>query len=73
MLDPRAGRRPAFLRAAKDRRDLAVEDLVARPASPSPTEMAAHRVTNLITHHPGRGLRHFVKNDASGVISQGLP
>jgi XRE family transcriptional regulator, fatty acid utilization regulator len=30
-------------------------------------EMAAHRVTNLATHHLGLPC-HFVKNDASGII-----
>jgi XRE family transcriptional regulator, fatty acid utilization regulator len=54
-----------FLRAAKDRRDLAVEDLV--DVFSVSYEMAAHRVTNLITHHLGVPC-HFVKNDASGVI-----
>jgi len=55
----------AFLRDAKDRRDLAVEDLV--DVFSVSYEMAAHRVTNLITHHLGVPC-HFVKNDASGVI-----
>jgi XRE family transcriptional regulator, fatty acid utilization regulator len=54
-----------FLRAAKDRRDLAVEDLV--DVFSVSYEMAAHRVTNLITHHLHVPC-HFVKNDASGVI-----
>src|SRR3984957_2668210 len=54
-----------FLHAAKDRRDLAVEDLV--DVFSVSYEMAAHRVTNLITHHLGVPC-HFVKNDASGVI-----
>ena len=54
-----------FLRAAKDRRDLAVEDLV--DLFSVSYEMAAHRVTNLITQHLGVPC-HFVKNDASGVI-----
>jgi transcriptional regulator with XRE-family HTH domain len=54
-----------FLRAAKDRRDLAVEDLV--DVFSVSYEMAAHRVTNLITHHLDVPC-HFVKNDASGVI-----
>jgi XRE family transcriptional regulator, fatty acid utilization regulator len=54
-----------FLRSAKDRRDLAVEDLV--DVFSVSYEMAAHRVTNLITHHLGVPC-HFVKNDASGVI-----
>lgn len=54
-----------FLRAAKDQRDLAVEDLV--DVFSVSYEMAAHRVTNLITHHLGVPC-HFVKNDASGII-----
>jgi predicted transcriptional regulator/transcriptional regulator with XRE-family HTH domain len=54
-----------FLSSAKDRRDLAVEDLV--DVFSVSYEMAAHRVTNLITHHLGVPC-HFVKNDASGVI-----
>jgi predicted transcriptional regulator len=55
----------AFLRESMDRRDLAVEDL-ADVFSVS-YEMAAHRVTNLITHHLDVPC-HFVKNDSSGVI-----
>ncbi len=51
--------------AAKNRRDLAVEDLV--DVFSVSYEMAAHRVTNLITHHLDVPC-HFVKNDASGVI-----
>jgi len=54
-----------FLRAAKDRRDLAVEDLV--DLFSVSYEMAAHRVTNFITHHLGVPC-HFVKNDATGII-----
>ncbi len=54
-----------FLREAMDRRDLAVEDL-ADVFSVS-YEMAAHRVTNLITHHLGVPC-HFMKNDSSGII-----
>jgi XRE family transcriptional regulator, fatty acid utilization regulator len=54
-----------FLHAAKDRRDLAVEDLV--DVYSVSYEMAAHRVTNLITHHLDVPC-HFVKNDASGII-----
>jgi transcriptional regulator with XRE-family HTH domain len=53
------------LAAAKQSRDLAVEDLV--DLFSVSYEMAAHRFTNLATHH--LELRcHFVKNDASGVI-----
>jgi len=55
----------SFLRSAKERRDLAVEDLV--DVFSVSYEMAAHRVTNLVTHHLGLPC-HFVKNDASGII-----
>jgi predicted transcriptional regulator/DNA-binding XRE family transcriptional regulator len=54
-----------FLRDAMSRRDLAVEDLV--DVFSVSYEMAAHRVTNLITHHLELPC-HFVKNDASGII-----
>jgi len=54
-----------FLRDAMDGRDLAVEDLV--DVFSVSYEMAAHRFTNLATHHLGLPC-HFVKNDASGVI-----
>jgi XRE family transcriptional regulator, fatty acid utilization regulator len=54
-----------FLRDAMSRRDLAVEDLV--DVYSVSYEMAAHRVTNLVTHHLGLPC-HFVKNDASGII-----
>ena len=64
MLIPEAAAVP-FLRAAKDRRDLAVEDLI--DVFSVSYEMAAHRVTNLITHHLGVNC-HFVKNDTTGVI-----
>ncbi len=54
-----------FLRAAKDSRDIAVEDL--RDVFSVSYEMAAHRFTSLATHH--LGLRcHFVKNDEGGII-----
>jgi XRE family transcriptional regulator, fatty acid utilization regulator len=55
----------AFLRPAMTRRDLAVEDLV--DVFSVSYEMAAHRVTNLATHHLDLPC-HFVKNDASGII-----
>ena len=55
----------AFLKESMDHRDLAVEDL-ADVFSVS-YEMAAHRVTNLITHHLDVPC-HFVKNDSSGII-----
>jgi predicted transcriptional regulator/transcriptional regulator with XRE-family HTH domain len=64
MLIPEQAAVP-FLRAAKDQRDLAVEDLV--DVFSVSYEMATHRVTNLITHHLGVPC-HFVKNDAGGVI-----
>jgi len=64
MLMPESAAVP-FLRAAKDRRDLAVEDLT--DVFSVGYEMAAHRVTNLITHHLGVTC-HFVKNDTTGVI-----
>jgi predicted transcriptional regulator/transcriptional regulator with XRE-family HTH domain len=54
-----------FLTAAREARDLAVEDLVDMYSVSY--EMAAHRFTNMATHH--LGLRcHFVKNDSTGVI-----
>ncbi len=53
------------LTAAKQVRDLAVEDLV--DLFSVSYEMAAHRFTNLATHHLDLPC-HFVKNDASGVI-----
>jgi len=53
------------LAAAKQSRDLAVEDLV--DLFSVSYEMAAHRFTNLATHHLDL-LCHFVKNDVSGVI-----
>src|SRR6516225_2824492 len=55
----------AFLHSAMSRRDLAVEDLV--DVFSVSYEMAAHRVTNLITHHLELPC-HFAKNDASGII-----
>jgi XRE family transcriptional regulator, fatty acid utilization regulator len=64
MLIPQTAAVP-FLQAAKDRRDLAVEDLI--DVFSVGYEMAAHRVTNLITHHLGVAC-HFVKNDTTGVI-----
>jgi len=54
-----------FLTAARDSRDLSVEDL--RDVFSVSYEMAAHRFTNLATHHLGVPC-HFVKNDESGVI-----
>jgi predicted transcriptional regulator/transcriptional regulator with XRE-family HTH domain len=55
----------AFLRPAKEARDLSVEDL--RDVFSVSYEMAAHRFTNLATHHLGIPC-HFVKNDAGGIV-----
>jgi len=55
----------AFLAEAKAARELSVEDL--RDVFSVSYEMAAHRFTNLATHHLGVPC-HFVKNDAAGVI-----
>jgi XRE family transcriptional regulator, fatty acid utilization regulator len=55
----------AFLRQAKDSRNVSVEDM--RDAFFVSYEMAAHRFTNLATHHLGLPC-HFVKNDAGGII-----
>ena len=54
-----------FLREARDARSLSVEDL--RDVFAVSYEMAAHRFTNLATHHLGLPC-HFVKNDAGGII-----
>ncbi|HEY3903511.1 MAG TPA: helix-turn-helix domain-containing protein [Streptosporangiaceae bacterium] len=55
----------AFLQHAKDSKNLSVEDM--RDVFSVSYEMAAHRFTNLATHH--LDLRcHFVKNDAGGTI-----
>ncbi len=54
-----------FLAEAKEARDLSVEDL--RDVFSVSYEMAAHRFTNLATHHLDLTC-HFVKNDQSGVI-----
>ncbi len=55
----------AFLRHAKEAKDLSVEDL--RDVFSVSYEMAAHRFTNLATHHLGLPC-HFVKNDEGGII-----
>jgi XRE family transcriptional regulator, fatty acid utilization regulator len=55
----------AFLREAAQARSLSVEDL--RDVFSVSYEMAAHRFTNLATHHLGLPC-HFVKNDESGII-----
>jgi len=54
-----------LLHRAKQSRDIAVEDLV--DLFSVSYEMAAHRFTNLATHHLDLPC-HFVKNDASGII-----
>jgi hypothetical protein len=54
-----------FLQEAKAARELSVEDL-ADVFSVS-YEMAAHRFTNMATHHLGLQL-HFTKNDENGTI-----
>ena len=54
-----------FLREAQEARDLSVEDL--RDVFSVSYEMAAHRFTNLATHHLGLTC-HFVKNDEAGII-----
>jgi XRE family transcriptional regulator, fatty acid utilization regulator len=64
MLMPELAAAP-FLRSARDDRDLSVEDLV--DVFSVSYEQAAHRVTNLITHHLQVPC-HFVKNDSSGII-----
>src|SRR5271170_3382690 len=64
VLMPETAVVPVLQRAKQDR-DLAIEDLV--DLFSVSYEMAAHRFTNLATHHLGLTC-HFVKNDASGVI-----
>jgi XRE family transcriptional regulator, fatty acid utilization regulator len=54
-----------YLLQAKRERAVSVEDL--RDVFSVSYEMAAHRFTNLATHHLGLTC-HFVKNDESGVI-----
>jgi XRE family transcriptional regulator, fatty acid utilization regulator len=54
-----------FLRQAKEAKSLSVEDL--RDVFSVSYEMAAHRFTNLATHHLGLQC-HFVKNDEGGII-----
>jgi predicted transcriptional regulator/transcriptional regulator with XRE-family HTH domain len=56
-----------FLQAAKNARELSVEDL--RDAFATTYETAAHRFTNLATHHLGIPV-HFLKVHASGAISK---
>ncbi|MBN9605510.1 MAG: helix-turn-helix domain-containing protein [Actinomycetales bacterium] len=57
----------AFLRAAKEARELSVEDL--RDAFAVSYETAAHRFTNLATEHLGIPV-HFLKVHSSGTISK---
>ena len=57
----------SFLQAAKDARELSVEDL--RDAFAVTYETAAHRFTNLATTHLGIPV-HFLKVHASGAISK---
>jgi len=64
MLMPETAAVPVLV-SAKRGRDVAVEDLV--DLFSVSYEMAAHRFTNLATHHLDMQC-HFVKNDASGVI-----
>src|SRR5215469_10125760 len=54
-----------FLADAKQARQVSVEDL--RDVFSVSYEMAAHRFTNLATHHLGLTC-HFVKNDEAGII-----
>jgi XRE family transcriptional regulator, fatty acid utilization regulator len=56
-----------FLREAADAKSLSVEDL--RDVFSVSYEMAAHRFTNLATHHLSLPC-HFAKNDEGGVISK---
>jgi predicted transcriptional regulator/DNA-binding XRE family transcriptional regulator len=55
----------AFLHQAKENKNLSVEDM--RDVFSVSYEMAAHRFTNLATHHLDLPC-HFVKNDAGGTI-----
>jgi XRE family transcriptional regulator, fatty acid utilization regulator len=64
VLVPEASAVP-FLERARQDRDLSVEDL--RDVFSVSYEMAAHRFTNLATHHLDLTC-HFVKNDAGGTI-----
>jgi len=57
----------AFLQRAKERRELAVEDL--RDAFAVSYETAAHRFTNLATEHLGIPV-HFLKVSSQGVLSK---
>ena len=57
----------SFLQAAKEKRELSVEDL--RDAFAVSYETAAHRFTNLATQHLGVPV-HFLKVHESGTISK---
>lgn len=64
-----------FLQAAKADRDISVEDM--KEVFYVSYEMAAHRLTNLATHHVGLRV-HFVRSDEYGTIvkaydNNGLP
>jgi len=64
-----------LLRAAKSDRDISVEDM--KEVFYVSYEMAAHRLTNLVTHHLGLRV-HFVRSDEYGIIvkaydNDGLP
>lgn len=54
-----------YLRDAKRERDLSIEDLT--DVFSVSYEMAAHRFTNLVSHHLDLPV-HFAKNDESGTI-----
>jgi len=65
----------AYLTHAKTERDLAIEDM--RDAYYVSYEMAAHRFTNLATHHLGLRV-HFIRSDELGTTwkayaNNGLP
>lgn len=66
LLIPEAGA-VDFLQRAKERRELAVEDL--RDAFAVSYETAAHRFTNLATEHLGIPV-HFLKVSTQGVLSK---
>ena len=65
VLVPEQARGARSCDEAKAARELSVEDL--RDVFSVSYEMAAHRFTNLATHHLGVPC-HFVKNDAGGII-----
>jgi predicted transcriptional regulator/transcriptional regulator with XRE-family HTH domain len=57
-----------FLRDAKAQGDMSIEDL--REVFYISYEMAAHRFTNLATHHLGIPV-HFLRTDPEGMITKG--